>query len=131
MSNRLPDFYVTNRKDWEVKRVLTTYLDRWLTETFNENVKGSLGFEDYQLRHLRTIKRHWYLSFVAYSLPGDQAPPGRSRWAVRGRFQSTGQRCQAVVDELLGDLIQWIVRQLEAGLTPDKLLQTLLASSGL
>lgn len=125
--NRLPDFYATNRKDWEVKRILTTYLDRWPTETFNEDVKGNLGFEAYQLHHLRAIKRHWYLSFVAYSLLGDQAPPGRSRWAVRGRFQSTGQRCQAVVDELLGDLVQWIARQVEAGLAPDKVLQTLLA----
>jgi hypothetical protein len=86
-----------------------------------------LGFEAYQLRHLRAIKRHWYLSFVAYSLLGDQAPPGRSRWAVRGRFQSTGQRCQAVVDELLEDLVHWIARQVDAGLTPDTILQTLLA----
>jgi hypothetical protein len=125
--NRLPDFYTSNRKDWEVKRILTTYLDRWPTETFNEDAKGNLGFEDYQLRQLRAIKRHWYLSFVAYSLLGDQGPPGRSRWAVRGRFQSTGQRCQAVVDELLGDLVRWIVQQLEAGLTPDKVLQSLLA----
>lgn len=125
--NRLPDFYATNRKDWELKRILTTYLDRWPTETFNEDGKGHLGFEDYQLRQLRAIKRHWYLSFVAYSLLGDQGPPGRSRWAVRGRFQSTGQRCQAVVDELLGDLVQWIARQLEADLTPDTILHLLLA----
>ena len=40
--NRLPDFYATNRKDWEVKRILTTYLDRWPTETFNEDAKGNL-----------------------------------------------------------------------------------------
>lgn len=123
----LPDFYATNRKDWELKRILTTYLDRWPTETFNEDAKGNLGFEDYQLRQLRAIKRHWYLSFVAYSLLGDQGPPGHSRWAVRGRFQSTGQRCQAVVDELLGELVQWIARQIEAGLTPDKILPLLLA----
>jgi hypothetical protein len=124
---RLPDFYATNRKDWQLKRILTTYLDRWPTETFNEDAKGNLGFEDYQLRQLRAIKRHWYLSFVAYSLLSDQGPPGHSRWAVRGRFQSTGQRCQAVVDELLGDLVHWIARQIEAGLTPDKIIHLLLA----
>jgi hypothetical protein len=124
---RLPDFYATNRTDWQPKRILTTYLDRWPTETFNEDSKGNLGFEDYQLRHLRAIKRHWYLSFVAYSLLGDQGPPGHSRWAVRGRFQSTGQRCQAVVDELLGDLVHWIARQIEAGLSPDKIIHLLLA----
>jgi hypothetical protein len=124
---RLPDFYTTNRQDWQPKRILTTYLDRWPTETFNEDSKGNLGFEDYQLRHLRAIKRHWYLSFVAYSLLGDQGPPGHARWAVRGQFQSTGQRCQAVVDELLADLVRWIVHQIEAGLSSDKIIHLLLA----
>ena len=122
-----PRFYATNRKDWEAKRILTIYLDRWPTETFNEDAKGNLGFEDYQLRQLRAIKRHWYLSFVAYSLLGDQGPPGRSRWAVRGQFQSTGQRCQAVVDELLGYLVHWIVQKSQSGLTPDNILYLLLA----
>ena len=122
-----PNFYTSNRKDWEPKHILTTYLDRWPTETFYEDVKGNLGFEDYQLRHLRAIRRHWYLSFVAYSLLGDQGPHGRSRWAVRGRFQSTGQRCQAVVDELLGYLVHWIVQQAQSGLSPNTILQTLLA----
>lgn len=121
-----PNFYAANRKDWEAKRILTTYLDRWPTETFNEDTKGNLGFEDYQLRLLRAIKRHWYLSFVAYSLLGDQGPPGRSRWSVRGQFQSTGQRCQAVVEELLGYLVHWIARQTQLGLSPDNILQLLL-----
>lgn len=122
-----PDFYATNRKAWEPKRILTTYLDRWPTETFNADVKGNLGFEDYQLRRARAIRRHWYLSFVAYSLLGDQGPPGRSRWAVRGQFQSTGQRCRAVVEELLGYLVDWIARQVEEGLQPAHILQQLLA----
>ncbi len=125
--SNLPDFYATNRKDWEAKRILTTYLDRWPTETFNEDAKGNLGFEAYQLQNLQGIRRHWYLSFVAYSLLSDQGHPGRSRWAVRGQFQSTGQRCQAVVDELLGALVRWIAQHLQQGDTPDKLLRTLLA----
>lgn len=123
---KTPHFYATNRNEWEAKRILSTYLDRWPTETFNEDVKGNLGFEDYQLRQLTAIRRHWYLSFVAYSLLGDQASPGRSRWAVRGQFQSTGQRCQAVVDELLGYLISWVAQQLELGLTLDRIIQHIL-----
>lgn len=125
--SELPHFYNTNRKDWECKRILTTYCDRWPTDTFNEDIKGNLGFEDYQLRKLRGIRRHWYLSFVAYSLLGDQGPPGRSRWAVRGQYESTGQRCRAVVDELLGYLIHWIAQQLQQGGSPELILQTLLA----
>lgn len=125
--SELPNFYTTNRKDWEPKRILTTYCDRWPTDTFNEDVKGHLGFEEYQLRQLQGIRRHWYLSFVAYSLLGDQGPPGRSRWAVRGRYESTGQRCRAVVDELLGYLVHWIAQQLQQGDSPELILQTLLA----
>jgi hypothetical protein len=125
--HKTPNFYVTNRKDWEPQRILFTYADRWTTETFNQDVKGQLGFEDYQLHRLHCIRRHWYLSLVAYSLLGDQAPPGRSRWQVKGRFDSTGQRCQAVVDELLALLVQWIALQLQKGGSPDSILATLLA----
>jgi SRSO17 transposase len=125
--SKTPHFYATNRKDWEPKRILTTYLDRWPTETFNEDAKGNLGFEAYQLQNIQGIRRHWYLSFVAYSLLSDQGHPGRSRWAVRGRFQSTGQRCQAVVDELLGHLVRWIARHLRQGETPEQIINTLLA----
>ena len=81
-----PDFYAANRKDWKPKRKLSTYLDRWPTETFNEDAKGNLGFEAYQLQNIQGIQRHWYLSFVAYSLLSDQEHPGSSRWAVQGRF---------------------------------------------
>ena len=40
---KTPDFYAANRKDWEPKRILTTYLDRWPTETFNADAKGNRG----------------------------------------------------------------------------------------
>jgi len=125
--SKTPNFYATNRKDWEPKRILTTYLDRWPTETFNEDAKGNLGFEAYQLQNIQGIRRHWYLSFVAYSLLSDQGHPGRSRWTVRGHFQSTGQRCQAVFDELLRYLVHWIAQRLQQGISPADIIHTLLA----
>lgn len=124
--DKTPNFYVTGYIRWEAKRILTTYLDRWPTETFNEDVKGELGFEAYQLRQFQAIRRHWYLSFVAYSLLGDQFPPGRSRWAVRGQFQSTGKRCQAVVTELLNYLVDWILEQASLGQKSDEIFRQLL-----
>src|SRR5713226_8675358 len=63
-----PKLLVTNRKDWEPTKILTSFLYRWPTETFNEDAKQHLGLEDYQLRKIVGIKRHWYLVFVAYSL---------------------------------------------------------------
>ena len=49
------------------------------------------------------------------------------RWTGRDQFQSTGQRCQSVLDELLGYLVHWIVRQHQGGQSPDLILQRLLA----
>ncbi len=117
----------TNRLDWERTHILFTYSDRWPTETLNQDVKGHLGFEDYQLHKLRGIRRHWYLCFAAYSLLGDQGHPGRSRHGVSAPFESTGQRCQAVVHELLGHLVDWIAQRLEEGIPAATITQTLLA----
>jgi len=122
-----PHLLASNRKDWERKRIQLTYSDRWPTETFNEDVKENLGFEDYQLHKLRGISRHWYLCFVAYSLLGDQGHPGRSRQGVRAPFESTGQRCRTVANELLGYLVEWIAQQLQEGLPAATITQTLLA----
>jgi hypothetical protein len=121
-----PRLLVSNRKNWERTRILLTYSDRWPTETFNEDAKGHLGFEDYQLHKLRGIRRHWYLCFVAYSLLGDQGYPGRSRQGVRAPFESTGQRCHAVANELLGYLVTWIAQQLQEGVPAATITQTLL-----
>lgn len=117
----------SNRKDWERTHILLTHGDRWPTETFNEDVKGHLGFEDYQLHKLRGIRRHWYLCFAAYSLLSDQGHPGRSRHGVRAPFESTGQRCRAVADEALGHLVEWITHRLEEGVPATTITQTLLA----
>lgn len=122
-----PRLLASNRKDWEQTRILLTYSDRWPTETFNEDVKGHLGFEDYQLHKLRGIRRHWYLCFAAYSLLGDQGHPGRSRHGIHAPFESTGQRCRAVADELLGHLVEWIVRRMEEEVPTAAIIQTLLA----
>jgi hypothetical protein len=122
-----PRLLASNRKDWEQTRILLTYGDRWPTETFNEDVKGHLGFEDYQLHKLRGIRRHWYLCFAAYSLLGDQGHPGRSRHGVHAPFESTGQRCRAVADELLGHLVEWIVQRVEERVPTAAIIQTLLA----
>jgi hypothetical protein len=122
-----PRLLVSNRQDWERTRILLTYGDRWPTETFNEDVKGYLGFEDYQLHKLRGIRRHWYLGLAAYSLLGDQGHPGRSRQGVRAPFESTGQRCRAVAHEGLGHLVEWIAQRLEEGVPAETIVQTLLA----
>jgi SRSO17 transposase len=61
-------YYATDNVHWDPKRILRTYARRWKIETFYRDSKQNLGLEDYQLRDLRAIKRHWCLVFLAYSL---------------------------------------------------------------
>lgn len=68
------------------------------------------------------VSLSWRILFLV-----TKGTPGRSHWAVRGRFQSASQRRQAVADELLVSLVQWIQEQLELGMMKDQLVNRLLA----
>jgi hypothetical protein len=46
---------------------------------------------------------------------------------VQALFESTGQRCQAVMDEALGHLDEWIAQQIKDGVSTKIISQTLLA----
>jgi hypothetical protein len=118
---------IHDRRYWVFTKVLPMKSLRRRRVRFNEDTKGHLGFEDYQLHKLRGIRRHWYLCFVAYSLLGNQGHPGRSRQGVRAPFESTGQRCRAVAHELLGYLVHWVAQQLEEDIPAATITQTLLA----
>jgi len=59
---------VTNCLDWSAKRIIETYLLRWPIETFYQDGKEHLGFDEYLMRDAEAIGKHWCLVFVAYSL---------------------------------------------------------------
>ncbi len=115
-----PKLVVTNRKDWEPIKILTSFLSRWPTETFNEDAKQHLGLEDYtctarkcrcQLRKMVGIKRHWYLVFVAYSLLRLDAEQSRLLKVVTAGLETTGQRCRATAQEMVRTLVLWVYKQ--------------------
>jgi DDE superfamily endonuclease len=59
---------VTNRVDWSAAKIIGLYLQRWPTETFYQDSKGQLGFNEYRMRSAEAIGTHGCLVFVAYSL---------------------------------------------------------------
>lgn len=59
---------VSNRTNWTAKEILASYLQRWPIETFYQDGKGLLGLDDYRMRTIEAIKKHWCLVFVAYSI---------------------------------------------------------------
>jgi hypothetical protein len=105
-----PQLLATNRKDWEPTKILTSFLYRWPTETFNEDAKQHLGLEAYQLRKIVGIKRHWYLVFVAYSLLRLDAEQSRLLKVVTTGLETTGQRCRATAQEMVRTLVLWVYK---------------------
>lgn len=114
-----PSLFATNRLRWEGKKALRTYSLRWKIETFYRDAKQNLGLEDYQLRDLRGIKRHWYLVFVAYSLlvSGLLGVKGKRN---PKQISPIGDLIAGVARKTFAGLVRWLRIQLENGLTNDQ-----------
>lgn len=120
-----PKLVATNRKDWEPTKILTSFLYRWPTETFNEDAKQHLGLEDYQLRRIVGIKRHWFLVFTAYSLLRLGAEQSRLVKVMTAGLETTGERCRAVAQEMVRTLVLWIYKQVKEEQSATQILHAL------
>lgn len=99
-------FLVTNKPSWEEKKILETYGKRWTIDAFYRDAKQVLGFEDYQVRRLKGIKRHWYLVFLAYSLLKLGIAKGDlGRWL---NAETIGRACRNVVVESIQSFLIWV-----------------------
>lgn len=122
-----PIYLVTNRKDWEAKKILATYSRRQPIDAFYRDAKQHLGLEDCQLRNLKGIKRHWYLVFLAYSLLKLNVSKSRLSRFVESNLKTIGDVCRSTCNDLLESLVLWIYKQLIKRCTPQQILQVLLA----
>jgi hypothetical protein len=117
---------VTNRVDWSAAKIISLYLQRWPTETFYQDSKGQLGFNEYRMRSTEAIGKHWGLVFVAYSLlhlTCLPAVPDRTK----GLIQTIGDACRQQGRALLQQLLVFVHDQLSHGTTPDRLFERLFA----
>jgi DDE superfamily endonuclease len=117
---------VTNRVDWSAAKIISLYLQRWPTETFYQDSKGQLGFNEYRMRSAEAIGKHWCLVFVAYSLLHLTCLP-----AVPDRMQSLiqtiGDACRQQGRALLQRLLMFVHDQLSHGATVDHVFERLFA----
>jgi len=110
---------VTNRVDWNAAKIISLYWQRWPTETFYQDGKGHLGFNEYRMRSAEAIGKHWCLVFVAYSLlhlTCLPAVPGRT-W---GLIQTIGDACRQQGRALLQKLLVFVHEQLSHGATIER-----------
>ena len=105
---------VTNRVDWSAAKIIGLYLHRWPTETFDQDSKGQLGFNQYRMRSTEAIGKHWCLVFAASSLlhlTCLPAVPGRTQ----GLIQIIGDACREQARALLQKLLVFVHGQLSRG----------------
>jgi len=105
---------VSNRVDWTAQRIIATYLQRWPIETFYQDGKEHLGFDEYRMRAAQAIQKHWCLVFVAYSfLHLDCLPPSLKH--SRLPIKTIGEACRQQAQALIEALIRFASQQLESG----------------
>ncbi len=79
------DYFITNVEPSIVtpQWVVDTYSERNWVEVFYREAKGSLGLKEYQIRGIKSLKRHFILVFCAYSFILWHKLTGglRRRWA--------------------------------------------------
>jgi len=105
---------VTNRMDWTAQRIIATYLQRWPIETFYQDGKEHLGFDEYRMRDAKAIQKHWCLVFVAYSLLHLDCLPTSLRQS-RLPIKTIGEACRQQAQALIEALILFASQQLEQG----------------
>jgi hypothetical protein len=110
---------VTNRVDWSAAQIIGLYLQRWPTDTFDQDSQGPLGFNAYRMRSAEAIEKHWCLVFVAYSLLHLTClPAGADR--AKGLIQTIGDACRQQGRALLQKLLVVVHEQLSHGATADQ-----------
>ena len=117
---------VTNRVDWSAAKIIGLYLQRWPTETFYQDSKGQLGFNEYRMRSTEAIGKHWCLVFVAYSLLHVTCLPTVPD-RTKGLIQTIGDACRQQGRELLQRLLVYVHDQLSHGTPIDHLFAQLFA----
>jgi hypothetical protein len=117
---------VTNRVDWSAAKIIGLYLQRWPTETFYQDSKGHLGFNEYRIRSAEAIGKHWCLVFVAYSLLHLTClPTGPDR--TKALIQTIGDACRQQGRALLQRLLIFVHDQLCHGARADQVFEQLFA----
>jgi hypothetical protein len=105
---------VSNHVDWTAQRIIATYLQRWPIETFYQDGKTHLGFDEYRMRDAKAIQKHWCLVFVAYSLLHLDCLPTSLRQSHLP-IKTIGEACRQQAQLLIEALILYASKKLEDG----------------
>ena len=123
-----PKVLATNRLDWDVKTILETYLLRWKIDAFYRDAKQELGLEDYEVRKLQGLKRHWLMVFLADTLLQLNPKAERLVESVKGGVKTVGSTCRYAATEVLRSFIDLVMKLAQKVKTADEILKYTLSN---
>lgn len=118
-----PNYFATNRVEWDHTRILNLYCCRWTIETFYRDAKQNLGLEACELRIWDGIKRHFQLVFLAFTLLQlSSLNRGLGKW-LNANFKTIGGKCQMAAVEVLRAFILFVVKETSQERSPDEIVE--------
>lgn len=100
----------SNAHVWTPDKIIYSYKQRWSIETFYKDSKQNLGFEDYELRKLKGIIRHWYLVFSAYTiLQLSSNEKSLTKW-LNSNLRTIGDQCRFAANETIKYFVLWVLK---------------------
>jgi hypothetical protein len=110
-----PRLYVCNYLQWELRYRLRRRPWRWPIEPSYEDTKGPWGFDAYELRDQKAIRRHWNRVVAAYSAA--RQAPAQGRWGnwIKTNLKTVGDVSGQVPGEALAAWITFVLMELTQG----------------
>jgi len=119
---------LTNETTWKPESIIRAYTNRWKIETFYRDAKQNLGLEDYMLRDITGIKRHWYLVFLAFTLLQLSSMEKGLVRVFENNVVSIGNRCRQAVNDTIKSFIIFILKQHNLNRSFDEILTIIFSS---
>jgi hypothetical protein len=106
------EFYLSNAPDWPPGEIVLAYHLRYFIDQFYGEGKDDLGFDQYQVRKDRRIRRHWYLVFTAYSFLLHHRLKGSiTSWCTK-KLRTIGELLRLIRHRLFLKLFSWLERNM-------------------
>lgn len=102
------DVYVTNNSCLKDKEIIYHFSRRWKIEDFYRDAKDNLHFDQFQVRGLRAITRHWYTVVLAHSFLIFSKLRGSFSHFIKDKLQTLGELLRGFRRISLRGFLRWI-----------------------
>lgn len=102
------DVYVTNNIYLKDKEIIYHFGRRWKIEDFYRDAKDNLHFDQFQVRTLKAITRHWYMVILAHTFLILSKVRGSFSHFIKDKMESIGELLRSFRRISLRGFLKWI-----------------------